>query len=61
MLMTLPGMTFIGAEVTFEFLNGLQGNLLKCNDNKTETKEGEDFKGSILVSQCPRIDLNKKS
>ena len=29
-----PGMTFIGAEVTFEFLNVLQGNLLKGIDNK---------------------------
>ena len=32
-----PGMTFIGAEVTFEFLNVLQGNLLKSIDNKIVT------------------------
>ena len=31
------GMTFIGAEVTFKFLKGLQGNSLKGIDNKTET------------------------
>ena len=29
------GMTFVGAEVTFEFLNVLQGNLLKGIDKKT--------------------------